>query len=355
MEVTGRDSSTLVRSSAMEGDQSRPRKRRATSEVCSLKDEVKALPAEFILSKRVIRCKIFGESWMIENGLSDVMNLIKRQRWEGLFRRRELMHIDACKEFYANLTLYHYKKKEVTRSRVRGVEIEFDSMRLASILSISGNNGICEYIKEVWEESKYTKPLEITRKFANDELINVARRVRSSEMNPFQRFVHFAVMNNLVPRFGNRDTTSFMDLTYIDHLLKRENGVWWLGTGDHRRRDDDVEEVNNDAPAGNEEEQNQEFDWEAVIDEVALQGEHMEKEVEADESGSREKFFYAEDEVQESAKVSEDVLDVPAPAPVQQKQMVLAGVDPSALIESILESVMIKLQADFERAHANRI
>ncbi|GAB2303715.1 hypothetical protein Dimus_037699, partial [Dionaea muscipula] len=57
------------------------------------------------------------ENWMNENGLSDVMNLIKRQKWETLFRRRELMHIDSCKEFYANLTLFHYKKNEVARSR----------------------------------------------------------------------------------------------------------------------------------------------------------------------------------------------------------------------------------------------
>ncbi|GAB2279153.1 hypothetical protein Dimus_013808 [Dionaea muscipula] len=28
--------------------------------------------------------------------------------------------------------------------------------------------GICEYIEEVWEESRYTKPLEITGRFAND-------------------------------------------------------------------------------------------------------------------------------------------------------------------------------------------
>ncbi|GAB2294925.1 hypothetical protein Dimus_029116 [Dionaea muscipula] len=63
------------------------------------------------------------------------------------------MHIDSCKEFYANLTLYHYKKKEVAQSRVRGVEIEFNSMRLALILDIPGNNGFYEYIKEVWGES----------------------------------------------------------------------------------------------------------------------------------------------------------------------------------------------------------
>ncbi|GAB2294942.1 hypothetical protein Dimus_029133 [Dionaea muscipula] len=182
------------------------------------------------------------------------MSLIKGQKWEKMLRRRELMHIDACKEFYANLTMFHYKKKEISRSRVRGVEIEFDSIILASILGIPGDNGICEYIKEVWEESKYTKPLEITKR-----------------------------------------------------------------SGENRRRDD--EEV---APAENEEVNPECFDWEAVIDEVeieredvneevGIQGEHMKKEVEADESRSGEKFFDAENEVHEFAEVSEDVPDVPTP------------------------------------------
>ncbi|GAB2281011.1 hypothetical protein Dimus_015624 [Dionaea muscipula] len=53
---------------------------------------------------------------MIDNSLSNVMDLIKRQKWEKLFKRRKLMHIDAVKEFYARLTLVHYKKKDVVRS-----------------------------------------------------------------------------------------------------------------------------------------------------------------------------------------------------------------------------------------------
>ncbi|GAB2273082.1 hypothetical protein Dimus_007888 [Dionaea muscipula] len=167
------------------------------------------------------------------------------------------------------MTVIHLKKKDVVKSSVKGVAIEFDHDRLASILGVPGKNGIYEYIKDVWEESKYTKPLEITR------------------------------------RFGKRDTSSFMDLTYMDHLmarrlanfprvkmrhmsyvismkdhelpygdwltmlfeefgvplvdkkgeepkrydyfeetfltmckLTRENGVWWIGTGENRRRDD---------------------------------------------------------------------------------------------------------------------
>ncbi|GAB2276437.1 hypothetical protein Dimus_011162 [Dionaea muscipula] len=115
----------------------------------------------------------------------------------------------------------HLRKKDVIKSSVKGIGIEFDHERLATILGVPSRNGICEYIKEVWEESKYTKPLDITRRVANDETIIAARRVKSSEMKPFQRFIHFLVMKNVIPRFGKRDTSSFMDLTYMDHLMAR--------------------------------------------------------------------------------------------------------------------------------------
>ncbi|GAB2275842.1 hypothetical protein Dimus_010587, partial [Dionaea muscipula] len=195
-----------------------------------------------------------------------------RQKWENLFKRRELVHVDVVKEFYAKMTVIHLKKKDVVKSKVRGVEMEFDHEKLATILGVPGTNGICEYIKDVWEESKYTKPLEITRRFANNEALTDARRVKSGEMKPFQRFIHFLVMKNVVPRFGKRDTSSFMDLTYMDHLMtRRENGIWWIGSGENRRRDDDVdapEEEAEDEDEGNKDD----FDREAMIDEATVEG-----------------------------------------------------------------------------------
>ncbi|GAB2296367.1 hypothetical protein Dimus_030488 [Dionaea muscipula] len=95
-------------------------------------------------------------------------------------------------------------------------------MSLAIILGIPGNNGICDYVKEIWEETKYYNQLEITRMFANDDSIGKVRRVKSSEMKPFQRLLHIFVMKNIFPRFGKRDTASFMDLTYMDCLLTRK-------------------------------------------------------------------------------------------------------------------------------------
>ncbi|GAB2281298.1 hypothetical protein Dimus_015899 [Dionaea muscipula] len=117
------------------------------------------------------------------------------------------------------MTVIHLKKKDVVKSKVRGVEVEFDHEKLATILGIPGIMRSREYVKDVWEESKYIKPLEITRR------------------------------------------------------------------GENGRRDDDID-VPAEEEAEKEEENQTGFDWEAVIDEAATEG----------ESGSGEKFYDAEDE-----------------------------------------------------------
>ncbi|GAB2268057.1 hypothetical protein Dimus_003032 [Dionaea muscipula] len=52
------------------------------------------------------------------------MELIKRQKWKKLFKRRELVHVDAVKEFYAKLTMSHNKKKE---GKSRSDDLFFDA------------------------------------------------------------------------------------------------------------------------------------------------------------------------------------------------------------------------------------
>ncbi|GAB2284344.1 hypothetical protein Dimus_018801 [Dionaea muscipula] len=171
------------------------------------------------------------------------------------------------------MSVIHLKKKDVVKSKVRGVEMEFDHEKLATILGIPGNNGIYEYVKDVWEESKYIKPLEITK----------------------------------------------------------------------RRRDNDVAAPEGEAEE--EEERNQgDFDWEAVVDEAAVEG----------ESGSGEKFYDAEDKDQGSPEVQEEI---PAAAPqssAQQKEQTASGVDPSCPTGRIPEAELLKFQAEFERKRANR-
>ncbi|GAB2281250.1 hypothetical protein Dimus_015855 [Dionaea muscipula] len=124
--------------------------------------------------------------------------------------------------------------------------------------------------------------------------------------------------------------------------LTRENGIWWVGTGENRRRDDD--DVAPEEETEEEEKDQTKFDWEEVADEAAVEG----------ESGSGEKFYDAEDEVQGSPAVNDDIPAVVTQASAQQKEVASSGVDPSCPTGQIPETVMNKLQAEFERARANR-
>ncbi|GAB2280731.1 hypothetical protein Dimus_015357, partial [Dionaea muscipula] len=211
-------------------------------------------------------------------------------KWEGLFKRRELVHTDVVKEFYAKLIMSHNRKKDVAKSKVRGVEIAFDHLQLASIL-VFEKFGVPLVDKKGEEPKKY----------------------------------------------------DFFEETFLTMCkLTRENGVWWIGTGENRRRDDD--DVAPEEETEEEEKDQTEFDWEAVVDEAAVEG----------ESGSGEKFYDAEDEVQGSPAVNDDIPAMVTQASAQQKEPASSGVDPSCPSGHLPEGVMNKLQAEFERARANR-
>ncbi|GAB2288910.1 hypothetical protein Dimus_023215 [Dionaea muscipula] len=225
------------------------------------------------------------------------------------------------------MTVIHLKKKDVVKSSVKGVKIEFDHLNLASILGIPSDNGMREYIKDVWEESKYTKPLEITRRFANDETLMAARRVKS------------------VDKKGEEPKrTDYFEETFLTMCkLRREDGVWWIGTGENRRRDDDDEA--REAEAEEEDKDQTEFDWEAVIDEAAEQG----------ESRSDDQFFDAQVDVEEPMMRDSSDSDESLYHPRFDEGDGHDGVDPSCPCSRIPEGCDEQAAAEFERARANRI
>ncbi|GAB2279348.1 hypothetical protein Dimus_013990, partial [Dionaea muscipula] len=116
--------------------------------------------------------------------------------------------------------------------------------------------------------------------------------------------------------------------------LKRENGVWWLGSGENRRRDDE-EAAPAKNEAVNEEEQNPDFDWEVVVDEAALQG----------ESRSYDQFYDAQVEVEEPVAEAPVVPVFPASpgdSSNQQQEQETVGVDPLGPPGHIPDSIMIQ-------------
>ncbi|GAB2285926.1 hypothetical protein Dimus_020358 [Dionaea muscipula] len=89
----------------------------------------------------------------------------------------------------------------------------------------------------------------------------------------------------------------------------------------NRRRDDD-DDVLEEEEAQEEEGNPADFNWEAVVEEVAAEG----------ESGSGEKFYDAEDKDQGSPEVNEDIPAAATQDSAQQKEQETSGVDPLCLL-----------------------
>ncbi|GAB2273271.1 hypothetical protein Dimus_008071 [Dionaea muscipula] len=123
--------------------------------------------------------------------------------------------------------------------------------------------------------------------------------------------------------------------------LTREDGIWWIGSGENRRRDDDEAAPEVEAEDGDEGNKD-DFDWEAVIDEATVEG----------ESGSGEKFYDAEEEAQGSPELPDEIPADVTPSSAQQKDKGIAGVDPSG--PTSREADFLKFQAEFERKRANK-
>ncbi|GAB2287874.1 Crossover junction endonuclease mus81 [Dionaea muscipula] len=115
------------------------------------------------------------------------------------------------------------------------------------------------------------------------------------------------------------------------------------GSGENRRRDDDV-----DAPEEEAEEEDEgnkdDFDWEAVVEEAAVEGEF----------GSGEKFYDAEDKDQSSPEANEEIPAAVPQGSAQQNEQGTSGVDPSCPTGRIPKVEMTRLQAEFERKRVNR-
>ncbi|GAB2290428.1 hypothetical protein Dimus_024706 [Dionaea muscipula] len=256
---------------------------------------------------------------------------------------------EECEKLRQQAKRKGLKKKDIVKSKVKGVEIEFDHEKLATILGIPGNNGICEYVKDVWEESKYIKPLEITRRI---NLPRVMMRhmayvisVKDHELpyGDWMTMIFEAFGVPLVIKKGEEPKKyDFFEDTFLTMCkLTRENGIWWIGSGENRRRDND-----GDAPEVEAEDKDEgnkdDFDWEAVIDEATVEG----------ESGSGEKFYDAEEEAQGSPELPDEIPAEATPSSAQQKDKGIAGVDPSGPTGN--EAEFLKFQAEFERKRANR-
>ncbi|GAB2276467.1 hypothetical protein Dimus_011191 [Dionaea muscipula] len=120
--------------------------------------------------------------------------------------------------------------------------------------------------------------------------------------------------------------------------LKREDGIWWLGTSANRRTDDIAKEVNaevenDEAPAENVENVNQGENLE----------ENVEWETQSEEEVATEDVNFVEPEVQVQGEVKEKEPEIDV---YQKGKTKTAGVDPSG---NLPDHVLLYMQAEMDQ------
>ncbi|GAB2268326.1 hypothetical protein Dimus_003293 [Dionaea muscipula] len=274
------------------------------------------------------------------------MELIKRQRWENLFKKRLLVHIDAVKEFYAKMTVSHLKKKDVIKSSVKGISIEFDHEQWPPYLVCTGRNGIVNTSKKCGKSQGTQNHLILQEGLQMMKQSQLPEELSLDHELPYGDWltlVFEAFGVPLVIKKGEEPKKyDFFEDTFLTMCkLTRENGIWWIGSGENRRRDDD--EAAREEEAEKEDERNKDdFDWEAVIDEATVEG----------ESGSDDKFYDAQVEVEQPVMKLKTTSESLLHLRLDEKDKEPSGVDPSG--PTGREAEFLKFQAEFERKRANR-
>ncbi|GAB2266457.1 hypothetical protein Dimus_001465 [Dionaea muscipula] len=158
-------------------------------------------------------------------------------------QKRLLVHVDLVKEFYAKMTVIHLKKKDVVKSSVKGISIEFDHEQCVAILDVH------------WKKL---------------ECVNTSRRIMSCHYGDWLTLVFEAFGVPLVIKKGEEPKKyDFFEDTFLTMSdLTGEDGIWWIGSGENRRRDDD-EATQEEEAEGEDEGNKDDFGREAIIDEAS--------------------------------------------------------------------------------------
>ncbi|GAB2299969.1 hypothetical protein Dimus_034014 [Dionaea muscipula] len=229
------------------------------------------------------------------------------------------------------IVVIHLKKKDVVKSSVKGVAIEFDHDKVASVLGVPGKNGMREYIKDVWEESSTRSHLRLLGGLRNDEAImDLGREILEASWISLTWIID-------IREIGEYARVMMRHMSYVisvkDHELpeleKIGEGMMMMKFRKER--------------VGEEEKDQTEFDWEAVIDEAAEQG----------ESGSDDRFLMLEWMLK--SRCEPQRLSDPVPSTIRRRKRHLQSRTLVSHLLAFRKSVMNKMLGEFERSESQQI
>ncbi|GAB2298763.1 hypothetical protein Dimus_032840 [Dionaea muscipula] len=143
----------------------------------------------------------------------------------------------------------HLRKKDVIKSSVKGIDIEFDHERLATILGVHSEN-----MESVNTSKK--RLVDTPRVMMRHMSYVISMKDHELPYGDWLTLVFEAFGVPLVIKKGEEPKKyDFFEDTFLTMCkLTRENGIWWIGSGENRRRDDDEatqEEEAEDEDEGN--------------------------------------------------------------------------------------------------------
>ncbi|GAB2270486.1 hypothetical protein Dimus_005380 [Dionaea muscipula] len=148
------------------------------------------------------------------------------------------------KEFYAKMTVVHLKKKDVIKSSVKGIGIEFDHEQWPPYLVCLEEMECVNTSKKCGRNQNTQSHLRLQGDLQMMKHSQLPEELNTDHELPYGDwltliFEAFGVPLVIKKEKNLRNTISLKTPSSPCVSLPRENGIWWIGSGENRRRDDD--------------------------------------------------------------------------------------------------------------------
>ena len=132
-------------------------------------------------------------------------------------RPRKMAKLELC-EFYTNA----YGTNRQIWSCVKGKVFDLTPSTLGTLLKIP-SNGWKEYVQGTWPDMKEIgEPIELVRKFAQDDSILKPRPVLLKELSSLHKMLLAMVFRMILPRDHRRTEAMFLDMVIMELLLQKK-------------------------------------------------------------------------------------------------------------------------------------
>ncbi|GAB2287595.1 hypothetical protein Dimus_021968 [Dionaea muscipula] len=142
------------------------------------------------------------------------------------------------------MTVIHSKKKDIVKSKVRGIEMEFDhekSATIPNVVPVFGKRDTSSFLDLTYMDHLMSRrKINLPRVMIRHMSYVISMKDHELPYGDRLTMVFEAFGVPLVDKKGEEPKRyDFFEETFLTMCKPtRENGIWWIGSGENRRRDD---------------------------------------------------------------------------------------------------------------------